>query len=371
MAQKNLKRISLTSDIVVTWPFSFSGGITIGDMNEVTPNQDGWTIAMPNATLATEGQTIDFNNISGYDFEIIASDLTTSITVVEAGEVISIYLYDSSTSNGLWRVIPYGGGSNAIVSLTAESSSITISNGTVSPPGGTIDFELPESLSNLNKLSTLSFPVITAAAPLEWKTVELVAGENISITDADGIDGEPVINLNPVVTGLSSVEVGSMTLAGSLITSNNVDGNIELNTNGTGAVQINGVSIDINGNLSGINNLTVNGSFLNSLMPKIFCTFTDTITEPTNTIVVEDQVNISSVTGSGGTYSLNFSAALPSINYSVIFSLGSTGDTLPPTYHAYWTVRETTSLTIIVTDASGELVGSVPNGITVVIFSSQ
>ena len=371
MAQNSYQLITLITDIELTWPFSFEGGITVADINDISPDQDSWTIALPNATLASPGQTIIFNNISVYSFDIIANDLITPIITVNAGEVMELYLYNTGTANGLWRVIPYGSGTNSIVSVDATSSdsSIVITGGSITPPGGTIDFQLPASLFNLNNVTTVGFPVIKTTSPLIWKTVELIDGENIIITDPDGINGDPVINLNPVVTGLNSLQVGDMTLSGSIIISDIPNGNIQINTNGTGKLQINGVEIDASGNITGINNITITGGLSSPLIPKAWCVFTDTVTGIDNTIVVENSANIESVTGSAGTYTATFITAMPSINYGVIISLGSTGGELPFISNGYFIVRETTFVTIVVTDASGELVLSAPHGVTLMIMS--
>lgn len=376
MAQSSYQLISLTSDIVLTWPFSFAGPPTVADINDVNPNQNGWTIAMPDATLAPVGQNVVFNNVSAFSFQIIANDLITVIATITAGEVVTLYLYDNTTtpaSNGLWRVIPYGSGTNAIVSLTAESTdnSITITNGAITPPGGTINFQLPTSLTNLNTtISAIGFPVITGLSPLTWTTVDFLSDSNISITSSDGTAGDPVFSLASTIGPLTSLMVGNLTLSGEVLTNDTTNGNVQISTNGTGQLQVNGVTIDINGNLAGINNLTVNGSFNNPFLPQAWCVFTDIIVGLGNLIVIQNQANVSSVTGSAGTYTINFTTPMSSANYGVHISLGSTGGALPFISNAYWIVRETTSVTIIVTDASGELVLSAPYGVSVMIMSN-
>lgn len=376
MAQSSYQLISLISDIVLTWPFSFVGPPTVADINDVNPNQNGWTAAMPDATLAPVGQNIVFNNVSAFSFQIIANDLITIIATIAAGEVVTLYLYDNTTvpaSNGLWRVIPYGGGTNAITALTAQStdSSITITNGAITPPGGTINFKLPLSLTNLNTtISAIGFPVITGLSPLTWTTVNFLSDSNISIDHPDGTTGDPVFSLASTIGPLTSLMVGNFTISGEIITNDTTNGNIQLSTNGTGQVQINGVGIDISGNLIGVNNLTVNGTFNNPFTPKAWCVFTDTIFGISNLIVIQNQANIASITGSAGTYTINFTTPMSSINYGVFITLGSTGGSLPFISNAYWIVRQTTSVTIIVTDASGELVLSAPYGVSVTVMSN-
>lgn len=372
MAQNSYQLINLTANIVLTWPFSFAGGPVVDDINDVTTAANGFTITLPNATLATNGQTILFNNISSHSFSILANDGVTVLDLLSSGSVIELYLYDSSTPNGSWRIIPYGSGTNSITAFVAEStdSSITITGGGVTPPGGVIDFQLPTSITNLNNVVTKGFPIITGTAPLTWAVVDLVAGENITITNPNGSNGGPVINLGTTITGINSMGVGNLTISGDVITNNVTNGNIQLSTNGTGQAQINGVTIDINGNLAGINNLTVNGFFNNPFTPKAFCVFTDTIVGNSNLIVIQNQANITSITGAAGTYTLTFTTPMPSINYGVVITIGSTGGSLPFISNGYFIVRTTTYVTIIITDASGALVTSVPNGATVMLMSN-
>src|SRR5271154_4673942 len=340
MAQSSYQLINLTSDIVLTWPFSFVGPPTVADINDVSPNQNGWTIAMPDATLAPVGQNVVFNNVSAFSFQIIANDLITVIATIASGEVVTLYLYDNTTvpaSNGLWRVIPYGNGTNAITALTAQStdSSITITNGAITPPGGVINFQLPASLTNLNTTITkIGFAVITGLSPLAW-----------------------------TIGPLTSLMVGNFTISGEVITNDTVNGNIQIVTNGTGQVQINGVNIDTSGNITGINNFVT---------PKAFCMFTDTIVGNSNDIVIYDQQNVATVTGSAGAYTITFLSSMISSTYGVIITLGSTGGDFPFISNGYFisSSRSVDSVSIVITDASGELVLSTPNGVTVMILSN-
>ncbi len=73
---------------------------------------------------------------------------------------------------------------------------------------------------------------------------------------------------------------------------------------------------------------------------------------------------------SAGTYKLTFTKAMSSLNYGVFITLGSTGGDLPFISNAYVIVKELTYVTIIVTDASGELVLSAPYGVSVMVMST-
>lgn len=376
-ADVSWQQINLTANVVLYWPNSYGTGLVAASRNDVMPSGNGFTISLPDATLASNGQDFLFNNISTYSFRIMANDGTTVITTINAGVIVYLYLVNSTTANGQWRITPFGGGTNNIVSFTAASSdnSIIITNGTLNPPGGEINFSLPPSLSFLNTVNTKGFLIITDVAPLTWTTAEtLLAGHNITIDNPDGMAGLPVINVSPSIEELTALEVGSFyfTNRGCQATD---DGDLTFLTN-TGVLGLNGVTFDISGNVTIPTNLTVNGVFNNVLMPKAFVSFTDTITgsnniiTPTNTIAIQDHAYVSTVTGSEGTYVIVFTEALANAGYAVFIGFGSAGGEIPPTYNGVWTVRKPESVTIAITDASGELVTSAPYGVSVTVMAS-
>jgi hypothetical protein len=366
MAQDTYQQIDLIADIELTWPFSFAGTIEVLDLNDINPNQNGWTIAMPDATLGVVGQNFKFNNISGFSFQIIANDLITVIATVTPGQVIEMWLRDTSTSNGTWRIISPPS-VNAITQITAQStdSTISITNGTVTPPTGTINFKLPTSLANLLNVSTTDLLVVKSTNPLAFRTVSLIGGTNITVNDGNGLSGNPIFDLATTITGISSITSGALVLTGTaLIVNSDTNGNLQINTNGTGKIQMNGVSIDANGNMTGINNF---------VSPRAFCFFTDTIVGVNNVIVIGNQINVATVTllsGSTGTYRITFTTAMPNANYGVQITLGSNGGVLPFVSNGYFIVRTTTYVDIEIVDASGSLVLSAPYGVSVVIMSN-
>jgi len=365
------QELILDRDIALIWPFFASGAdIAVTDIMDISASSGGHKIILPNATLTSNGQNLLFNNIGGFSFDIIADDGITVIVSVDPGDILFLYLYDFSTSNGLWRVIPFGGGVNAITAITAHSSdaSVLITDGSVTPPGGVIDFKLTGLLSNLIDQSNSGFPVITEYP--EWDIRTLTAGSNIEITNPDGKFGDPIVNLSSAITNLTSLLVGNFAVSGSNIDASEQDTDLNMTTNGSGKLIFNGVAIDVDSNIV-VNDLTVNGTFNNPLMLAAWCVFTDTVTGVNNTIITEDSQNVASITGSNGSYTITFTNPMASINYGVTISVGSNGATLPPpVYHGMWTIRDTTSLAITIVDSSGEFVTSVPDGVTVTVMSS-
>jgi hypothetical protein len=366
MAQNPYQKIILVEDLVLTWPSSFNGGPVLLDINDIEVIGTPRTLTLPAANLVSAGQNFIINNVDGPDFDLLYNDGSTLLSTIASGEALQFYLTDASTANGVWRKITPLGGFNGIVSLTAESadSSITITGSPVTPPNGILDFKLPTSITNLNKLTNVDdtdFLIVTSVNPLTFKTVELLGGENITVTGGNGLGSDPVIDLNTTITSLNSLTVGDMTFSGGVITNNVDNGNIQISTNGTGSVQINGVSFSSTGAISGLTNF---------LGAAAFCMFTDTLVGMSNQIVIQQQSNVASVTGSGGTYVITFTTPMTSLNYGVFITLGSTGGILPFISDSYFIVRELTYVTIIVTDASGELVLSTPHGVSVMVMST-
>lgn len=343
---------------------------------------NGWTITLPDATLATPGQNVQFNNIGLFPFQILANDGITNIANVLSGDIYYLYLNDNSTSNGSWNPVQLTDGSSSINSVVVKSAgnTIAVTNGTLAPPGGTINLDLTTSLTNLNNLSTTGgFLVETGSSPLTWATRNLVGGGNIIITNGTGVAGNTIIDINSSgITGIAKAEIGNLVLNTSNITSSLNNGSINIVSTGTGKAVINTVNIDTSGNITGANNLTLNGSltvtggFTNPRTPKAFFTFTDTLVFPSNVIAIQDSSNIASITGSAGTYIITFITPIGSTNpanYGVVFGLGSTGGT-PSVSHVFWTLKTIAAVTIAIVDASGVLVTAVPNGITGTIMSS-
>ena len=377
-AQVSYQLITLNSNIVVTWPFSFASGTIIATINNVAPTANGFTITLPDATLASTGQCIYFNNVSGYSFTVLANDGTTVLQTITTGQFYFFYLDDNTTSpasNGLWSITSFGGGTTNITALTAFSSdgSITIANGVVSPPTGNINFQLPASITNLNTASGTGFPVITASGPKTWSTRSIVAGTNMEVDNGNGVSGNPVINLVATLTALTSINVGNITLSGSAISSTTANTGLTISSNGSGTLNVNGVIVDGSRNISNVNNLTVSGVFLNSYTPKAWCIFTDTSFGTGNIIQRRDGANITSITGSNGQYTLTLTTPLSNANYGVLVTVGTaiTGG-IPFVAYGFsvFSAQTTTTCQIAVVDASGAFVLQAPSGITVQILSS-
>lgn len=112
-AQVGYRAISLTADITLVWPTDAPTSANIASQKmDVTPDQTGWTITMPDATLVSPGQDVLFFNPSAFSFSVEDS-AGGALTTVAAGEAKFLYLRSNSTAAGTWRIIDYGVGSSS------------------------------------------------------------------------------------------------------------------------------------------------------------------------------------------------------------------------------------------------------------------
>lgn len=376
MAQQTIEKITLTGNITTNWPTAFGTGVTIEDINQVNASSGPYNIAMPDATLVSPGRTADFNNISLNSFNIMANDGSTLITSVAAGIYVRLYLDDTSTANGVWRVALPGSGPLSINNLKATSvnNSVIISNGSITPPGGTIDFSISDSLINFNGISNKGFVAVTSVAPLTFGSRTFGGDSNISVSNGNGVLANPVISLNADLINLTSVKVGGTYLTGTTIAPISSNTGITINSNGSGDINLNGVLIDTIGSISEVGNLTVNGIFNNALMPKVSVVFNDTLVGDTNLITIIDSSNnlVTVTRTNAGTYDFGFGLTLDNNNYGVQMTAGTNGGVTPTmVLYSYVTSTMTkTSVTIQFTDLSGIPVTSLPYGATVQIIQS-
>ncbi len=366
-AQVPSQTITLTADIILSWPNSPSTSTIAAGFNKVIPNANDWTIALPDATLATIGVDIIFYNNSSFSF-LVSNNIGTTLAVLNPGDMVDFKLDNSSTVAGQWLILPFLGGFTGIVSFLLESldNSIIITNGDVTNPGGTVNFSLPESISNINKVSQTGFAYITDTSPLTWNAVDMLAGSNILITENGS--GDLIFNTTSDITNLTSLEVGDLYITGSTINTNNTDIDINITTYETGVINLNGVVIGKDGNTI-ISNLTVLDTFENPFTPKAWCVFTYI----SGLITIEDGANIDSIVpiiDGTGSYILYFTDPMPNINYGINISFGTNGGSAPLVVRGSWTTRDLDSFVISVFDDSGELMPTLPYGATVIVMSS-
>ena len=99
---------TLIADITLSWPEETSASINLATrIMDVTPTVSGRSIILPDATKASPGETILFNNKGALDF-IVKNSAGVQIVYIPSGTVWQIYLTSNSTAGGTWVSLQYG-----------------------------------------------------------------------------------------------------------------------------------------------------------------------------------------------------------------------------------------------------------------------
>jgi hypothetical protein len=370
------QELIITSNVQLDYPYSADlGNVEVTDIIDIIANAIDLEVYLPNSQLTNKGFSITFNNVGVNNFDIMLNDKSTLLTTVLIGSIITIYLFKNDTVNGNWRIIPFGGGVSAIsnVNIVSSDSSILVDGGEISSPSGTADIKLPKIVSQLQNLidKTTGIAVINLSTnPLEWNVVSLNEGDNITISNPNGKDGNPSIKLKNDIS-LTSVKSGDVIIENSLIT-NFTDGEI-LNIVSAGInshLNLNSVLIDSAGNINDVNNLTISGSFKSPNVSKVWCRFNNV--SGTITIASKDNVSTVEYNNINKQYTINFTNNLDNIDYAVFISCSNNNSTPPlQSRIGYDVVRQLDSVSIVLTDASGEVLEDIPEGVSIMILSAN
>jgi len=107
-----------TVDVVLNWPLETNSSTDIAaKIIDVNCTTGGRKIFMPDAQLASTGETVLFNNVGTQTFTVVDAGGNT-ICAPTSGTLWQVYLTDNSTENGSWEVVAYGTG----VSMTNAAS---------------------------------------------------------------------------------------------------------------------------------------------------------------------------------------------------------------------------------------------------------
>lgn len=370
------KELIMDTDIQLDYPYSANtNNFTVADIIEVTAAEDNLKIILPNATESGPGFTITFNNVGVDAVNIVLFDGTTALTTLAAGDIKTVYISDSLTSNGIWRVLGPAGGSNGINNLVIDSTnnSINVAGSPVTNPGGTVDLTLPPIIANITELSSFvaGIVLINPTANTPW-SIGIIAGDsNITVDNGDGADsGAPIVVKLDNNIALGEVTAGNIVINNNTISNTDVDGVVNINSNGTNSnIGLNGVQIDKNRNITNINNISIAGTFTASGIAKAWCRFTNT----TGTIVMTASENVSGVTldTNNSQYTITFTTPLSTTEYAVGITCANNNSTSPlQTRIGYDIIRTVNHVVIVLADVSGEMLADLPEGVSVTIYSN-
>ena len=63
--------INLTSDVTLSWPYPFTGGVVVSDINDIISDNDLRTVTLPSSKLVPVGTSLLFNNVGASDFALL------------------------------------------------------------------------------------------------------------------------------------------------------------------------------------------------------------------------------------------------------------------------------------------------------------
>lgn len=247
---------NVTGNIQLAWASQFQNtNLVVSHIIDVNCTNAGHTLTMPDARLVSVGQDVLISNVGTQSFNLNKFDntLLTTISIINPGNIFYIYLIDNTTAGGTWRLSPFGGGTVGITSINAVSTSpdLVVTGGPITA-AGTFTFSLAEDLSpdqvlsppgppNTGGLTSFGLTTGIAARTAEnlWtlRTLQADVTNNIVITNANGVAGNPTFGLNQVITELTSIAVGNFLIASNTISDISAGSNIIISPSGTGILE--------------------------------------------------------------------------------------------------------------------------------------
>lgn len=203
--------IALSADTPLEWPLESSGTEDpAARIIDVTPDASGYSIILPDATLTGAGQTILFNNIdTTYDF-FVDDHAGNTIATVPAGTQWQVYLSDTTTIAGTWRVFNYGASTATVQPSALAGYGLTVTSNTLSQSVPVTTFTVsPRTVLTTDRasmltwtgtgLGTLNLPSAGTAGANYFVSMRNAGGGDLTVTPAgaDTIDGDVTFVLSP------------------------------------------------------------------------------------------------------------------------------------------------------------------------------
>lgn len=142
------RALTLLSDVTLEWPLDNASGTNLTARILDVTNTGSNILTMPDASLASTGESVLFNNL-GPDTLTVADSLGNGLLTVAAGEAWLLYLYDNSSARGLWRSFEMG-------ATTAQAQPATLAGYGLIADGSTLAQAMP-----VNTVSSTPYALTT------------------------------------------------------------------------------------------------------------------------------------------------------------------------------------------------------------------
>lgn len=199
--------ISITVDTRLTWPSetlpSDYPAARIVDIIATT----GLTLYLPDATEASPGETILFNNVGSYGVALVDS-AGSAVATLGVGAQWQVYLQNNTTAAGAWKVVHYGASASPATAAELAGTGIKAIGSLLSPamPVTQLSLAYASGITDRAKVfvwvggaDTFTLPVAAEVGD-NWFTVikNLGTGDlTISGGGSEDIDGESTKVLSP------------------------------------------------------------------------------------------------------------------------------------------------------------------------------
>lgn len=254
-------KYTIAVNLVLNWPIAFQDTPNVmARIIDVDPTVAGLTVQIPDATQVSVGQDVLFSNVGAFAFNVIdfAGNVLATINpaplpLPPSATSWYFYLIDNTFPAGLWRTVPFAGGVSSVTSVNAVSLTpdITVVGGPIIN-AGTFTFNIGADLAAIVGVGAPGYLVKTAAAT--WTTRNIVQGENILITNPDGVAGNTTVALQPNLVNINTADIANFSFAGNNIFTTNPNGNFNFEPDGTGVLQSQSDIVIFNGKVLKLNN---------------------------------------------------------------------------------------------------------------------
>lgn len=129
----SLLSVALTADIAMSWPLETTDTDNVlSSILDVTPDANSHVITLPDATRASPGRTVLFNNLSGsYNF-LVKDNSGTTLATIAAGEQWELYLALNTTAAGTWRIFRFGASTATVQPSALAGFGLSVTGATLS-----------------------------------------------------------------------------------------------------------------------------------------------------------------------------------------------------------------------------------------------
>lgn len=200
--------VTLTADTTYFWPVEAAPGQNlIASIVDVTPSAGPFAIILPDATQASTGQTILFNNVGANAF-VVKDAAGVQVLSAAAGTTWQIYLTDNTTAAGTWRAFQYGAAASSANASALAGAGITAIGATLAQAYPTSGFNTNYTAGTADRATTfiwtggagtLSLPA-AATVGNNWFIQLRNEGTGTLIVDPAGsetINGLTTLNFDP------------------------------------------------------------------------------------------------------------------------------------------------------------------------------